>query len=122
MIQIDKTDSLYKYLLGLGVEEVDKSYLELAQNGRFKLNDVKQYFQEVFEPSKTQDIDEKELEKVKINRLLAEGEFDNLQKLSLIKPAQRHKFVKFYSQAGRVFVASYPDMRVKDVTEDYKKM
>lgn len=64
MIQIDKTDSLYKYLTNLGIEDVDKIYLQLAKNGRFKLTDVKQYFREIFEPSKTQDIDELELEKV----------------------------------------------------------
>lgn len=64
MITIDKNDSLYKYLTGLKVENIDEVYLELAQNGRFKLDDVRQYFRETFRPSQTEDVDEKELEKV----------------------------------------------------------
>lgn len=64
MIQIDKNDSLYKYLTNLGVDDVDETYVELAQNGRFKLSDVKQYFREIFSPSQTQDIEEGELEKL----------------------------------------------------------
>lgn len=64
MVQIDKTDALYKYLTNLGVEDVDATYTELAQNGRYKLSDVKQYFQEIFTPSQTKDIEESELEKL----------------------------------------------------------
>ena len=63
MVQIDKTDALYKYLTNLGVD-VDATYTELAQNGRYKLSDVKQYFREIFTPSQTKDIDESELEKL----------------------------------------------------------
>lgn len=64
MVQIDKKDSLYKYLTNLGVENIDEMYEELAKNGRYKINDVKQYFREIFTPSQTQDIEESELEKV----------------------------------------------------------
>jgi len=64
VVQIDKTDALYKYLTNLGVEDVDATYTELAQNGRYKLSDVKQYFREIFTPSQTKDIDESELEKL----------------------------------------------------------
>ena len=64
MITIDKKDNLYKYLTGLKVENVDEVYLELAQNGRFKLDDVRQYFRATFAPSQTEDIPESELEKV----------------------------------------------------------
>ena len=56
VIQIDKNDELYKSLTNLGVEDVEKEYIQLAQNGRFKLNDVRQYFQEIFQPSNTEDI------------------------------------------------------------------
>ncbi len=63
-----------------------------------------------------------ELEKIRINKLLAEENFENLPQLSLIKPAERHKHVKFYSQGDKVFVASYPDMQVADVTADYEKI
>ena len=64
MITIDKKDNLYKYLTGLKVENIDEVYLELAQNGRFKLDDVRQYFRATFTPSQTEDIAESELEKV----------------------------------------------------------
>lgn len=64
MITIDKNDVLYKYLSSLGVEDIEKEYLELAQNGRYKLDDVRAYFSETFRPSQTEDIDEAELEKV----------------------------------------------------------
>ena len=64
MIKIDKNDTLYKYLTNLGVENVEDTYLELANNGRFKLDDVRQYFRATFAPSQTEDVEEKELEKV----------------------------------------------------------
>ena len=64
MIQIDKTDKLYTYLLGLGVDDIENEYLTLAENGRYNLTDIKQYYREIFTPSQTQDIDEKELEKI----------------------------------------------------------
>lgn len=64
MIKIDKTDTLYKYLSALQVENIDEVYLELAKNGRFKLNDVRTYLREMFRPSQKDDLDEKELEKV----------------------------------------------------------
>lgn len=64
MIKIDKTDALYKYLTALGIENIDDVYLELANNGRFKLDDVRAYFRETFRPSQTEDIAESELEKV----------------------------------------------------------
>ena len=64
MINIDKNDNLYKYLSNLGIDDVDKVYLELANNGRFKLDDVRQYFRATFSPSQTEDITESELEKI----------------------------------------------------------
>ena len=64
MIKIDKTDALYKYLTALKVEKIDELYLELANNGRFKLDDVRAYFRETFRPSQTEDVSESELEKV----------------------------------------------------------
>ena len=64
MINIDKTDALYKYLTALKIENVDDVYLELASNGRFKLDDVRAYFRETFRPSQTEDVTEEELERV----------------------------------------------------------
>ena len=43
MIQIDKTDKLYKYLSKLGVDDIDSVYMELATNGRFNLDDIREY-------------------------------------------------------------------------------
>ena len=64
MIKIDKTDALYKYLTSLRVDDIDNVYLELANNGRFKLDDVRAYFRETFRPSQTEDVSETDLEKV----------------------------------------------------------
>ncbi len=64
MIKIDKTDTLYKYLTALQVENVDETYIELAQNGRLKLDDVRAYFREIFRPSQRDDLTESDLEKV----------------------------------------------------------
>ncbi len=64
MIKVDKTDSLYKYLSNLKVENIDEVYIELAKNGRFKLDDVRAYFRAIFSPSQTEDVNESELEKV----------------------------------------------------------
>ncbi len=66
MIEIDKTDSLYKYLFALGVNssELEKLYLELAQNGRYKIKDIRAYFNSIFQPSTTTDLEEKDLEPI----------------------------------------------------------
>ena len=64
MIQIDKTDNLYKYLQNLGIVDVDKQYQELAENGRFKLDDVRKYFRSKLEPSSTEDVSDEDLERV----------------------------------------------------------
>lgn len=62
MIKIDRTDAMYKYLLALQVEDIDNLYLELAKNGRFKLDDIRAYFRADLQPSQTKEIEEKELE------------------------------------------------------------
>lgn len=64
MIKVDLTDELYKYLSGLNVDDIEREYLNLAKSGIYKLQDVRRYFAECFEPSSTEDIDEAELEKI----------------------------------------------------------
>lgn len=64
MIEIDKQDALYKYLQNLGVQDIDTLYLELAENGRYKREDVQLYFLSKLRPSATNDIDESELERL----------------------------------------------------------
>ncbi len=91
MIKIDKTDNLYKYLLGLGVEDIDEVYLELAENGRFKLDDVRQYFRATFAPSQTEDIDESELEKIL-------DYYTDLKKLKHLNTQQVKKLLEEYKK------------------------
>ena len=64
MVQIDKNDKLYKYLTNLGVANVDETYIELANEGRYNLDDVRQFLRQDFLPSSTQEIEEKEIEKI----------------------------------------------------------
>ncbi len=64
MITIDKTDELYKYLSKLNVENIDEMYKLLASLGRYKRKDVLQYFRSNFEPSITNDFEEKDLEEI----------------------------------------------------------
>lgn len=64
MIEVDKTDELYRYLTALGVENVEDEYISLAKSGRFKRADVQNFYRETFTPSINNDLDETELEKV----------------------------------------------------------
>ena len=64
MITIDKTDELYKYLSKLKVQDIDETYKMLASQGRYKRKDVLQYFRSGFEPSLTNDFEEKDLEEI----------------------------------------------------------
>ncbi len=50
--------------MALQVENIDEEYLNLAKNGRFKLDDVRQYLRATFTPSTTNEVEESELEKV----------------------------------------------------------
>ena len=61
------------------------------------------------------------LEKGKINMILSEGRFENLPTLEKIKPTERHKFVKFYALEEKVYMVSYPDETVINMTEEYEK-
>jgi len=56
--------TFHQYLPPVKLLNIDEMYIELAQNGRYKLDDVRQYFRATFQPSQTEDIEEKELEKV----------------------------------------------------------
>ncbi len=64
MIKIDETDKLYKYLTGLKVDDIDKTYLEFASAGRYNHDDILAYLSSRFQPSTTSDFDETELEKI----------------------------------------------------------
>ncbi len=64
MIVIDQTDELYKFLKGVNSPDIEKEYLEFAQNGRYSRRDIRKYLKSKFEPSVTKDIDEAELIKI----------------------------------------------------------
>ncbi len=88
MVQIDKTDKLYKYLLGLGEENIDKVYLELAENGIFEHKDIVAYFNSTFE---TIEIDEN----IELNYIL--DYFKDVKKLKkLPKNKIRESLVNYY--------------------------
>lgn len=91
MVQIDKTDILYKYLQGLGVDDIDNQYIELAQNGRYKIKDVKQYYNEIFSPSQTKDIEDEELEKIV-------DYYIDLKKVKLLNKTQLKQCLENYKQ------------------------
>ena len=93
MISIDKTDALYKYLTALGMENVDEVYLELAKNGRFKLDDVRQYFRASFAPSQTEDISELELEKIL-------DYYTDIKNVKHINTQQQKKLLEEYKKSG----------------------
>ena len=93
MIQIDKNDKLYKYLTNLGVEDVDKAYIELAKEGRYNLDDVRQFFRQDYIPSSTQEIDEKEIEKIL-------DYYIDLKSVKTFNSTQLKKLLENYKQTG----------------------
>ncbi len=64
MIKIDQNDTLYKFLKGIGADDVEADYLELASNGRYSISDIRKYLKSKFDPSLTKELDDKELEKI----------------------------------------------------------
>ena len=94
MIQIDKTDSLYKYLQNLGIADVDKQYQELAENGRFKLDDVRKYFRSKLEPSSTEDVSDEDLERVL-------DYYIDLKKLKSVSQKEIKQLLLQYKQTSR---------------------
>lgn len=109
MITIDKNDALYKYLTALQVENIDETYLELAQNGRFKLDDVRQYFRETFRPSQKDDLDETDLEKVL-------DYYSDIRKLKhLNSKTLREKLLKFRQTKSEKIKEEIINSQLKDI-------
>ena len=90
MVNIDKTDELYKYLENLGAENVDDLYLELANQGRYKRRDVNHFFRSTFDGSVTEELDEKDLE-------LVIDYFADLKKVKKINKTELNKMLKQYA-------------------------
>ena len=91
MIKIDKTDNLYKYLVDLGVQDIDKLYEELAKNGRYKRADIHAYFISKFQPSMTNECDESDLEKILDYHI-------DLKKIKKISNKELKDLLKIYEQ------------------------
>lgn len=64
MITIDKTDTLYKYLFGLSVDNIDEEYQKFAKLGRYRPNDIQSYLREQFQLSLTNENEESDLESI----------------------------------------------------------
>ena len=90
MVNIDKTDELYKYLENLGAENVNDLYLELANQGRYKRKDVNHFFRSTFDGSVTEELDEKDLE-------LVIDYFADLKKVKKINKTEFNKMLKQYA-------------------------
>ena len=90
---IDKTDELYRYLAKLGVDDIDKAYIEFASLGRCTRADVQAYLMSKLEPSVIDEIDEKELEKVL-------DYFIDLKSMKVIKTKDMSKALKDYKNTN----------------------
>lgn len=93
MIKIDKTDAMYKYLSALQVEDIDNVYMELAKNGRFKIDDIRAYFRADLQPSQTKDIEEKDLEYVL-------DYYQDIKKLKHLNSKALREKLKEFKQSG----------------------
>ncbi len=109
MITIDKSDALYKYLTALQVEDIDEVYLNLAKNGRFKLDDVRQFFRATFTPSTTNELEESELEKV----LDYYSDIKTLKHLNA--KALREKLEEYKNTKSETIKAEIINSQLKDV-------
>ena len=109
MSKIDTTDTLYKYLTALKVENIEEVYLELAKNGRFKHDDIRTYFQEIFRPSQTEDVDEKELEKV------LDYYIDLKSVKHLNSKALREKLIEYKNTKNDIIKEQIINSQLKDV-------
>ena len=108
MVQIDKTDKLYSYLTNLGVDEIDKEYVELAQNGRYNINDIRQYYRQDFIPSSTEEVKEDEIEKVL-------DYYIDLKSIKHLNVSQIKKLLEEYKQTKQ---AKLKDMIINSQLKD----
>ncbi len=109
MINIDKEDELYKYLLKLGVEDKEKVYLELAQNGRYKRKDIQTYLNSKFQPSVTNELNETDLEPI----LDYYVDIKKLPRISNVELKQNLK--EFYLTKNKKLMQKIQQAYLKDV-------
>lgn len=64
MIEIEKSDFLYKHLTKLGVDDIDNIYQEYAENGVTNIKDFKAYLYSKYAETVDKEIEEETLEEI----------------------------------------------------------
>ena len=91
MIEIDKSDFLYRHLSLLGEEDVDKKYLEYASLGIATSQDFKKELYNFFGECYNNELDEEELS-------LLIPYFNEVKKLKTLSSSKFNKLLKSYKQ------------------------
>lgn len=92
MIEIDKSDFLYKHLIKLGAENIDEIYQEYAENGVTNLKDFKSYLYSKYAESVDKEIDEEVLVEIL-------PYFQDLKKSKKVNSSQLKNLLKNYSES-----------------------
>ena len=89
MIDLDKSDFLYKHLTKLGVENLEETYIEYAQNGVTNLKDFKSYLYSKFGATVDNEIEEETLKEVL-------PYFQDLKKVKKVNSKDLKKYLSEY--------------------------
>ena len=111
MIQVDRTDFLYKTLQKLGEDDVDTKYLEFAQNGICTLKDFNNYIQSQLGMDYIGEFDENLFEEVvdyykdiKISKVPSKNRLSGLLKQYQQNPTDKLKMDIINSQLKEVLL------------------
>lgn len=91
MIDLDKSDFLYKHLTKLGVDNLEETYQEYAKNGVSNLKDFKSYLYSKFGATIDNEIEEETLQEVL-------PYFQDLKKVKKISNKDLKKYLVDYKQ------------------------
>lgn len=91
MIEIDKTDFLYKHLTKLGAENIDDLYIEFAKNGVSNATDFKKYLYRLYGDDFSKEIDDES-----IKELLPY--YADMKKIKKVSARELNKILKEYKQ------------------------
>ena len=109
MIEIDKSDFLYKHLTFLGVEDIEKQYSDYAYKGITNLQDFKKELYNFFGECYNNELDEEELS-------LLLPYFDEVKKIKTLSATKFNKLLKEYKQTGNVEIYNQlVNSKLKDV-------
>jgi len=109
MIEIDKSDFLYKHLLNLGVDDIDKKYIEYAEKGIATSQDFRKELYNFFSECYNDELDEEEL-------TLLLPYYEEVKKLKSVNSTQFNKLLKEYKETDNKTV--YDELinaKLKDV-------